>query len=138
MPHFKDRPSVCLEVSRLMPRGMRLSGNRTRVTTLSRQVLHHKATVTKSFQIDSLGVLNRFVILVKPRLSARLIELRVHRGCRRRLQSLQSKLRVRGLCRLQTETAKCAVVYKTKYQIQIPHAIWTLERHWNYAIAIFV
>ena len=30
------------------------------------------------------------------------------------------------------------VVYKNKYQIQIPHAIWTLERHWNYAIAIFV
>ena len=30
------------------------------------------------------------------------------------------------------------VVYKNKYQIQIPHAIWTLERHWYYAIAILL
>ena len=30
------------------------------------------------------------------------------------------------------------VVYKHKYQIQIPHAIWTLERHWHYAIAVFL
>ena len=30
------------------------------------------------------------------------------------------------------------VVYKNKYQIQIPHAIWTLERHWYYAIAVFL
>ena len=30
------------------------------------------------------------------------------------------------------------VVYKNKYQIQIPHAIWPLQCHWYYAIAILL
>ena len=30
------------------------------------------------------------------------------------------------------------VISQNKYQIQIPHAIWTLERHWYYAITTFI
>ena len=30
------------------------------------------------------------------------------------------------------------VISQNKYQIQIPHAIWTLERHWYYAMTIFI
>ena len=29
-------------------------------------------------------------------------------------------------------------ISQNKYQIQIPHAIWTLERHWYYAMTIFI
>ena len=30
------------------------------------------------------------------------------------------------------------VISQNKYQIQIPHAIWTLERTWYYAITTFI
>ena len=30
------------------------------------------------------------------------------------------------------------VISQNKYQIQIPHAIGTLERHWYYAITTFI
>ena len=30
------------------------------------------------------------------------------------------------------------VTSQNKYQIQILHAIWTLERHWYYAITTFI
>ena len=30
------------------------------------------------------------------------------------------------------------VISQNKYQIEIPHAMWTLERHWYYAITTFI